>query len=135
MGKFDKEMEKETAKKIDEGEQLTLPENNKSIVDLESPIDKFITAWITDKTDTDLLMTLIKDIDKNHNDVSFLCSIKCGVNLEAVSLCGLPALGALVQTDNDINAAVLEVKSVSVTLRTVTDDSNGLAVESAEIAV
>ena len=33
MGKFDKEMEKETAKKIDEGEQLTLPENNKSIVD------------------------------------------------------------------------------------------------------
>ena len=45
--------------------------NNKSIVDLESPIDKFITAWITDKTDTDLLMTLIKDIDKNHNDYTF----------------------------------------------------------------
>ena len=46
-----------------------------------------------------------------------------------------PALGAFVQADNDIDAAVLQVQGVGVALGAVADDGDGLAGELLQIAV
>ena len=74
-------------------------------------------------------------IDKNHNDVSLLRSLGSCVNLKACVLSLLPALGTLVKTYNNLHAAVLKVERMCVSLRTVTDNCNGLAVQQRQIAV
>ena len=55
-------------------------------------------------------------VDKYHNDVCFLGSVRGGRDLQTRFLSLLPALGALVQTNHYLNAAVLEIQRVSVTL-------------------
>ena len=53
-----------------------------------------------------------------------------GQHLEAVLLGGLGAgAGLLVQTDDDVDAAVAQVLRVGVALAAVTDDGNGLALD------
>ena len=74
-------------------------------------------------------------VDEDHDDVCLLSSLSSSVNLEACVLSLLPALGAFVKTDDNVNAAILEVKSVCVTLASVADYSNGLAVQQGQVAV
>ena len=80
-------------------------------------------------------LCLLLVVDEDHNDISNLCSLCSGHNLETLLLGLCPALAALVQTYDYFNAAVLEVECVSVALGAVTDDSNGLAAQSLQIAV
>ena len=57
-------------------------------------------------------------------------------HLEASVARGLArALGALAQPDDDVDAGVLEVQGVGVTLRAEADDRDGLAVEEREVRV
>ena len=73
--------------------------------------------------------------DKDHNDVGNLSSLAYRKYLKSLSLSLSLALGAFVKTYNNVYAAVLEVKGMSMSLRAVTNDSNGLAVESAQVTV
>ena len=74
-------------------------------------------------------------VDEDHDQVSSLCSLSSCEYFETSLFSLLPALGAFVKTDDNLNAALLEVKSMCVTLAAVTDDSNGLAVQHGQVAV
>ena len=74
-------------------------------------------------------------VNEDHNDVSILRRVRSSHNLQAGRFCFCPALGAVVQTDNDIHAALMQVQCMRMTLRAVTDDRNGLAVELLKIAI
>ena len=79
--------------------------------------------------------SLLFIVDENHDDVRSLCSLGACHDLEALCLGLCPALGAFIQTDNNVNAAVLQVQCMCVTLRAVADDGNGLACELLQIAI
>ncbi len=81
--------------------------------------------------DTCLLLIRCED----HDDVSFLCSLSCCVNLKSELLYMVPSLAAFIKTDDYIYTAVTKVKSVSVSLAAVTDDSNCFVLEYVDIAV
>ena len=66
--------------------------------------------------------------NQNHRDVSSLDGLSNRQNLQAVLLCDLLGLAALIQADNDIDAAFLQVQRMGMALAAVTDDSNRLAV-------
>ena len=44
---------------------------DKSIEALTNPIDIFISQWLINREDTDTLVKLTEDIEKNHNEYSF----------------------------------------------------------------
>ena len=57
-----------------------------------------------------------KIVDKNHYDIGCLGCIGGGHNGQSLTLGLSPALASVIQTDNNIHAAVLQVKSMSVSL-------------------
>ena len=80
-------------------------------------------------------LSLLFVVDEDHDEIRVLCSVSGGHNLESSSLCLCPALASLVKTYDNVNARILEVERVSVSLRTVTDDSYCLAAEFIEITI
>ena len=78
---------------------------------------------------------LLLIIDQNHDDVGVLGGVGGGHDLETGGLSLGPALAALVQTDNDFYAGVVEIQGMGMTLGTIADDGHGLAVELLQIAV
>ena len=52
---------------------------------------------------------LLLIVDKDHDDVGSLCSLRARHNAQPLSLCLCPALGALIEAYNNINSAVLQV--------------------------
>ena len=74
-------------------------------------------------------------IDQDHNDVSDFCSFGAGHNLQALCFCLCPAFRAFVKANNHIYPAVLQIKSVSMSLRAITNNCNGLAVEFLKVAI
>ncbi len=72
---------------------------------------------------------------QNHDNICCLSSF-CGCHNGQTLLFSLcPALTAFVQTNNNIHSAFLQVQCMSVTLRTITDNCNSLAVELVNVAV
>ena len=72
---------------------------------------------------------------QDHDNVSSLCSLSGGHNLQANALCMLPGLGAIVQTNNYVHTALFQVQRMGVTLRTKADHSNGLALQVIQITI
>ena len=63
-------------------------------------------------------------VDQNHDDICPLCSLGIGLHRETLLLCLLSRLGALVKTHANINAGILQVQRMCMTLTTVTDNRN-----------
>ena len=80
-------------------------------------------------------ISLLLIIDQDHDDVSLLSSLSSGVYVEALLLSLSPGLGALVQTDNNIAAGLLQVQGMCMTLAAVADDCDGLAIQQRQITV
>ena len=72
---------------------------------------------------------------QDHDNISSLCSLSGGHDLQANALCMLPGLGALVQTDNYVHTALFQVQRMGVTLRTKADHGNGLALQVIQITI
>ncbi len=78
---------------------------------------------------------LILIVDEDHDDVSPLCCLGSGQDLESLLLCLGLGLGALIEADLDVDARILEVQCVRVALGAVTDDGDLLAIQLAHVAV
>ena len=67
--------------------------------------------------------------NKNHDDIGFFGSLVLEHDLQAsfFSLC--PALGALAQTNANVDARVHEVERMGVALRAITDNRNLLTLD------
>ena len=74
-------------------------------------------------------------VDEDHDDVCPLGGLRVGDDLETLSLGLGLGLGALVETDLDVDAGVLEVQRVRVTLGAVADDGDLLAVKLGNVTV
>ena len=72
---------------------------------------------------------------QHHDDVAGLCSLCRSHDLQAIALrlCGVT--GTRTQTYNDVNAGILQVHCMCMTLGAKTDDCNGLAVQQGQVAV
>ena len=78
--------------------------------------------------------------NQHHDDVACLGCLLDLHDLEVLVCCCelrslFPVSGTLAQTDDDVDAALGEVLGMSVALTAEADDSNGLAVQHAEVAV
>ena len=78
---------------------------------------------------------LLLIVDQDHDDVRSLGRVGGGHNLQAGGLGLGPAFGAVVQADDDVDAALMQVEGVGVPLGAVADDRHGLVLQYAEIAV
>src|SRR5699024_3115682 len=72
---------------------------------------------------------------QEHDDVSPSCSLSGGLDLEACFLCLLCGLGALAQTNDNLNARIAEVLGVCVALGAVANDGNLTALDQGEVSV
>ncbi|MCY1380334.1 hypothetical protein D9M69_681420 [compost metagenome] len=72
---------------------------------------------------------------QDHDDIGRLDGISDFSNLQAGLADLVPRGAALAQTDHDLDAAVVQVLRMRVTLRAVTDDGNRLALDQAEVRV
>lgn len=78
---------------------------------------------------------LLLIVDEDHDDVGRFGRFGGGCHLQAGGFRFGPALGAVIQADDDVDAAVVQVQGVGVPLRAVADDRDGLVLEDAEVAV
>ena len=78
---------------------------------------------------------LLLVVNQDHDDIGGLGGFRGGHDGHALGFGLGPALGAGVQTDDDVHAALLQVKSVGVTLGAVADDGNGLAGQLLKVTV
>ena len=74
-------------------------------------------------------------IDQDHDDVGPLCRLGVGHDLDALLLSLRTGLGALVQTDTDIDAGFLQVQRMGVALAAVADDRNSVLLQNSKVAV
>ena len=74
-------------------------------------------------------------VDEDHDDVGLLGSFGSRVDFHALLFGFLPASGTFIETDDDVDAGLFQVQRMSVALRTVTDDGNGLAVEFGDVTI
>ena len=79
--------------------------------------------------------SLLLVVDEDHDNVGSLGRLGGGHDGHALSFRLCPALGAVVQTNNNVDAALLQVEGVGVALRAVADDGNGLARQLLKVAV
>ena len=79
--------------------------------------------------------SLLLVVDQDHNDVGSLGSLGGGHNRQPLGLGLGPALGAVVQADDNIHAAVLQVQGMGMALGAIADDGDGLAGELLQITV
>ena len=78
---------------------------------------------------------LLLVVDENHDDVGGLGRLGGGHDGHALSFGLGPALGAVVQAHDDVDAALLQVQCVGVTLRAVADDGHGLTGQLLKVTV
>ena len=78
---------------------------------------------------------LLLIVNEDHDDIGSLGGLRGGHDGHALSFGLDPALGAGVQADDDVDAALLQVEGVGVTLGAVADDGDGLAGQLLEVAV
>ena len=78
---------------------------------------------------------LLLVVDEDHDDVGGLGGFGGGGDLQAGGLGLGPALGAVVQADDDVDAALMQVQGMSMALGAIADDGHGLVLEHAEVAV
>ena len=79
--------------------------------------------------------SLLLVVDEDHDDVGSLGSLGARHDLETLSLGLCPALGALVQADDHVDAGILQVQCMGMALGAVADDGDGLAGQLLQIAV
>ncbi|MNT01327.1 hypothetical protein D3C72_1357880 [compost metagenome] len=72
---------------------------------------------------------------QDHDDVGRLHGISDFSDLQASLADLVPRSAALAQADHDLDAAVVQVLRMCVTLRAVADDGNRLALDQAEVRV
>ena len=87
----------------------------------------------SDVLTVDLSLNLV--VDQHHNDISPLRSFLHSLNSQTGLLGLSPVLGAGAQADTHIAAGILQVQSMSVTLRSVTDDCDFLTVQVIQVAI
>ena len=78
---------------------------------------------------------LLLVIDEDHDDVGGLGGLGSGHDGHALGLGLGPALGAVVQAHDDVDAALLQIQRVGMALRAVADDGNGLAGQLLKVTV
>ena len=78
---------------------------------------------------------LLLVVDQDHDHVGSLGGLGGGHDGHALGFGLGPALGAVVQAHDDVDAALLQVEGVSVALRAVADDGNGLASQLLKVTV
>ena len=74
-------------------------------------------------------------VDQNHNNISLLGSLSRGINLKALSLSLGPGFAALIQTDDNVAAGILQVFGMSMALRTVTDNGNLFVLQQRQLTI
>ena len=73
--------------------------------------------------------------NKNHRNIGNFNCLRDGQNFQAGFLGDGFGLGTRIKTDNDIDAALLKVERVSVSLTSESDYSDGLAVQNVKINI
>ena len=81
----------------------------------------------------DVSLLLIRN--QHHDDIALSSCLCGGLNGQTSSLSLSDVLGARTQTNNDLNARVVQVHCMCMTLRAEAQNGNGLAVEYGQIAV
>ena len=72
--------------------------------------------------------------DQDHDDIAFLDGFGNVLHFKAGGLGLLPGGGAGTKTDHHVDARILEVERVSVTLRAVADDGDLLGLDDRQIS-
>ena len=104
--------------------------------DVESVSEAQNFAALEVGSDLFLVNVLLEFIRKQHHDpVRLGGGLGHGQNLKPVGLGFLRRATALIQTDDDVDAAVLEVEGVGVALGAIANDRYGLAVQQTKIGV
>ena len=73
--------------------------------------------------------------NQDHNDISLLGSLSYWQNLQAVLLSNLLGLGAFIQTNDNVQSALLQVQCMSMTLAAITNNCNSLATDNAPVCI
>ena len=110
--------------------------NNLLEVDVETMCESESTARLEVGTNlflVDVRLLLIRD--QNHRDVRLLDRLSDWQNLEVVRFGSGLGFRALVKTDDDVDAALLEVQRMRMSLAAVADDGNGLALHDLPVRV
>ncbi|MPM65128.1 hypothetical protein SDC9_112020 [bioreactor metagenome] len=81
----------------------------------------------------DLCLLLIGE--QQHDDLCHGTGLLDGRDLKSGFLCNRPTLGTLVQTDDHINPALMQVQCVCMPLAAVSDDGNLLSIKLLEICL
>ena len=74
-------------------------------------------------------------VDENHDDIGKLCRVFCGIDFQTRFFCGCPGFAALIESDDDVHAALLEVQRMRVSLAAVANDGDGFVLEVCEVAI
>jgi len=72
---------------------------------------------------------------QQHDDLGHGASLFNSRDLESCLFCNCPTLGALVQADDYIHPALMQVQCVCVSLAAVSDDGNLLSIKLLEICL
>ena len=110
--------------------------NNLLEVDIETMCEGESTARLEIGTNfflVDVRLLLVRNQD--HRDVCLLDRLSDRQNLEVMRLGSSLGLRTLVKTDDDIDAAFLEVQCMCMSLAAVADDGNGLALHNLPVHV
>ena len=86
-----------------------------------------------DALSVDLSLHLIRG--QNHNDICLSGGLGNGRHTQPFSLSLGAGLGALSQANNNLHARITQVQCVGVTLRTVTDNRDGTALDQGKICI
>ena len=113
-----------------------LRRNDLLVMDVEAMCEDESAARLEVRSNlrlVDVSLLLIRDQDRR--DVSLLDCLSDRVNLQAVLFSDLLGLGTLIEADDDVCTAVLEVQGMSVTLAAVADDRDRLAIHEFPICI
>ena len=105
-------------------------------VDIETMREGESTAWLEVRTNlflVDVRLLLIRD--QNHRDVRLLNRLGDRQNLETMGLGSSLGLRSLVKANDDVDAALLEIQRMCMSLAAVADDGNGLALHDLPVRV
>ena len=110
--------------------------NDLLVMDVEAMCEDESAARLEVRSDfrlVDVGLLLIRDQDRR--DVSLLDCFSDRVDLQAVLFSDLLGLGTLIEADDDVCTAVLEVQGMSMALAAIADDGNRLAVHEFPICI
>ena len=79
--------------------------------------------------------SLLLVVNQDHDNVGGFGGVSGGHDGQALGFGLGPALGALIQAHDDVDAAVFQVQGMGVTLGAIADDGDGLAGKLLQITV